>query len=180
MRNRSNEQLTGFTVQNTRIDDKIAPNFYISELVKSELAIRRGINNWFRTDKQLQTAIRLAREVLQPIRDYAGGFTPNSVFRSQALERALKNKPQTWSSRSQHTKGEAADIEVPPFTTYELAEWISKYIEIDQLIMEMHDPKIPSSGWVHVSYNEHNRGEILSYIPDKSRFIYVPGLVSSA
>ena len=66
---------------------------------------------------------KLSRHVLQPIRDAFGSFTPNSVYRGQALERALKNKPATWLSTSQHATGEACDIEIVGMATLELAAW---------------------------------------------------------
>ena len=89
----------------------IAPNFRMYELTKSDLAARLGIDNGFASEAHLRAAIHLARQVLQPIRDAFGSFSPNSVYRSQKLERALKNKPASWLSTSQHAKGEACDIE---------------------------------------------------------------------
>ena len=166
MSNRARTPINEFTTANTLVDDLISPNFRVRELVRSEIALRHGIDNWFRTDKQLQSAIFLAREVLQPIRDVHGPFTPNSVYRGQALERALKKKPKTWVSRSQHTLGQAADIEVPAITNYMLAQWIAaSSLSFDQLILEMHTPGIESSGWVHVSIKQsnNNRHEILTF-----------------
>ena len=90
----------------------IAPNFRMYELTKSDLAARLGIDNGFTSEAHLRAAIHLARQVLQPIRDAFGSFSPNSVYRSQKLERALKNKPASWLSTSQHAKGEACDIEI--------------------------------------------------------------------
>ena len=79
----------------------IAPNFRLYELSKSDLAARLGIDNGFASEAHLRAAIHLARQVLQPIRDAFGSFSPNSVYRSQHLERALKNKPASWLSTSQ-------------------------------------------------------------------------------
>ncbi|HPW27587.1 MAG TPA: D-Ala-D-Ala carboxypeptidase family metallohydrolase, partial [Tenuifilaceae bacterium] len=69
----------------------IAPNFRVYELSRSDLAARQGIDNSFASDSELRAAIHLARHVLQPIRDKFGSFSPNSVYRSQKLERSLKN-----------------------------------------------------------------------------------------
>ena len=74
----------------------IAPNFHVYELTRSDFASRRGIANTFQNDSELRAAVHLARQVLQPVRDAFGSFTPNSVYRSQPLERALKDKPSTW------------------------------------------------------------------------------------
>jgi len=165
----------------------IAPNFRAYELTQSELATRRGIANGFESEQHLRSAIHLARQVLQPVRDALGAFTPNSVYRSQALERALKNKPATWLSTSQHTRGEACDIEIVGMPTLALAAWVRDHLpDYDQIICECHDPRQgPNSGWVHVSLKApgqgSNRRQCLSYVPDANgRLVYVAGLQAVA
>jgi hypothetical protein len=103
-----NKPISEISLANITPHTLIAPNFMVYELTRSELADRRGIDNHFPSDKELRAAIYLAREVLQPIRDALGKFTPNSVFRGNPLERALKNKPATWLSTSQHARGKPA------------------------------------------------------------------------
>lgn len=182
---RQNEPISEFTLANTSHDTRIAPNFLVYELTRSELADRRGIANNFTSDQELRAAIHLAREVLQPIRDKFGSFTPNSVFRGHPLERALKNKPATWLSTSQHARGEACDIEIVGMSTLALAEWARDNLKFDQIICECFDPaKGPNSGWVHISLKApgsgENRGQLLSYIADKGKMVYVPGLRATA
>ncbi len=166
--------------------DKISKNFRAYELIKSETADRNAIDNWFKNLNQLKSAVYLCRNILQPVRDKFGPFTPNSVFRSQLLERALKNKPDTWRSTSQHTKGQACDIEIPKLTTMKLAEWVRDNLPFDQLICECYNPaKGPNSGWVHVSIVPDgmgsNRGKIMSYVWDnsKGKYVYILGLQES-
>ena len=169
-------------------DTRIAPNFLLHELTRSELADRRGIDNNFPSDRELRAAIHLAREVLQPIRKELGPYTPNSVFRGHGLERALKNKPATWISTSQHARGEACDIEIVGMSTLALANWAKdKLKDYDQIICECFDPlKGPNSGWVHISLKAPdsgpNRKQLLSYIrdPRSGRMIYVPELCADA
>lgn len=165
----------------------IAPNFRAYELTQSDLASRRGISNGFDSEQHLRSAIHLARHVLQPVRDAFGAFTPNSVYRSQALERTLKNKPATWVSTSQHARGEACDIEIVGKPTLELAAWARDHLDdFDQIICECFDPRQgPNSGWVHISLKAPgqgtNRRQCLSYVPDASgRLVYVPGLQAMA
>ena len=166
----------------------IAPNFRVYELTKSDLAARLGIDNGFTSEAHLRAAIHLARQVLQPIRDAFGSFSPNSVYRSQKLERALKNKPASWLSTSQHAKGEACDIEIVAKPTLELAAWARDHLaEFDQIICECYDPaKGPNSGWVHISLKPPgagaNRKQCLSYVRDKTsgRLVYVSGLTAMA
>ncbi len=164
-------------------NDLIAPNFRLHELTGSELASRLHIDNGFPSDDELRDAVYLARNVLQKIRDEFGPFTPNSVFRSQALERELKGKPAGWISTSQHAQGRACDVEIVGRTTLDLARWVAKNLEFDQLICECYDvAEGLSSGWVHISVvppgRGANRGEQLSYVRDPvtKRFVYVAGL----
>jgi len=162
----------------------VAPNFRAYELTRSDLASRRNIDNGFEHEAHLRAAVNLARLVLQPVRDAFGSFTPNSVYRGQALERALKNKPSTWISTSQHAKGEACDIEIVGMPTLELAIWARDHLaDFDQIICECYDPrKGPNSGWVHVSLKAPgsgpNRRQCLSYVEDKAsgKLVYVQGL----
>jgi len=168
--------------------DHIAPDFRLYELTRSETADRQRIHNHFTTDDELRSAVFLAREVLQPIRQAFGSFSPNSVFRGQPLERALKNRPSSWISTSQHTQGRACDVEIPGKPTLELARWASENLTtFDQIICECYDPrKGPNSGWVHISLVPPGRGtnrrEKLSYVLDRvtKRLIYVNGFEESA
>ena len=183
---RKNEPISQFTLANVSHDTRVAPNFLVYELTRSELADRRGIDNHFPTNQELRAAIHLAREVLQPIRDKFGSFTPNSVFRGHPLERALKNKPASWLSTSQHSRGEACDIEIVGMSTLALANWAKDNLKaFDQIICECYDPaKGPNSGWVHISLKApgtgENRRQLLSYIADHGKMVYVPGLRATA
>lgn len=183
---RKNEPISEFTLANVSHDTRVAPNFLVYELTRSELADRRGIPNNFASDQELRAAIHLAREVLQPIRDKFGSFTPNSVFRGHPLERALKNKPASWLSTSQHSRGEACDIEIVGMSTLALANWAKDNLkDFDQIICECYDPaKGPNSGWVHISLKApgsgENRRQLLSYIADRGKMVYVPGLRATA
>jgi len=163
---------------------KISPHFRLYELTRSDIADRKGIGNQLPSDRELQAAVFLAREVLEPLRKKFGGFSPNSVFRGQPLERALKDKPSGWISTSQHTKGEACDVEIAGVTTLELAQWAADNLKgYDQIICECFDPaKGPNSGWVHISLVNPDRGtnrhKLLSYIKDVATggWVYVDGL----
>ena len=71
------------------------------------------------------------------------------------------NKAIGSKDASQHTKGEAADIEIPGLDNLELYYWIAENLDFDQLILEYYSGE-PSSGWVHVSYvGSENRGQTL-------------------
>jgi hypothetical protein len=168
--------------------DLVAPNFRVYELTRSETADRQRIDNRFANDDELGAAVLLARQVLQPIRDAFGSYTPNSVYRGQRLERALKNRPSSWISTSQHAQGRACDVEIPGKPTLELARWASENLaDYDQIICECYDPRQgPNSGWVHISLvppgRGRNRREKLSYVfdPASKRLVYVKGFQESS
>lgn len=167
--------------------DRVSKNFRVYELNASELTARQGIANAFSSVRTLRAAVYLCRNVLQPLREQFGRFSPNSVFRSQALERALKKKPTRWRSTSQHTKGQACDVEIPGMATLDLARWAAENLEFDQVICECYDPaKGPNSGWVHISLRApgsgRNRRQLLSYILDPrwGKYVYVQGLRGQA
>ncbi len=168
-------------------EDRVARYFKLYELTKSETADRQRIDNRIPTDEVLRSAVNLARQVLDPLREAFGSYSPNSVFRSQALERALKNKPSSWMSTSQHTLGWACDVEIVAKPTLELAQWCARHLaQFDQIICECYDPrKGPNSGWVHVSLvppgRGSNRRQSLSYVvdPRTGRLAYVNGLQAS-
>ncbi len=188
MANLSRTRLDNISLADLAPHDLIARNFRVYELTRSDLASRLGVDNGFSSDQELRAAIHLARKVLQPIRDAFGAFTPNSVFRGQALERLLKRKPSGWISTSQHTRGCACDVEIVGKSTLDLARWAADHLPVyDQIICECHDPREgPNSGWVHISLKPPGQGEnrraLLSYIRDgqSGRWIYVPGLRASA
>jgi Peptidase M15 len=167
--------------------DLVSPNFSLRELTRSDLASRMQIDNAFPGVQPLRAAVYLCRNVLEPVRAQFGSYSPNSVFRSQDLERALKKKRKDWVSKSQHTEGQACDIEVQGVANMQLARWVAENLEFDQLILECYNAKEgPNSGWVHISVlapgTGANRKEILSYIMNsrKGEYVYVEGLRETA
>tara|TARA_B100000927_G_scaffold190732_1_gene153768 strand:+ start:5306 stop:5767 length:462 start_codon:yes stop_codon:yes gene_type:complete len=125
---------------------KLSNNFSLSELTKSQTATRKGIKNEPST-AHIENLIHLAESVLQPVRDHFGKpVMISSGYRSPALCEAIGS-----SSKSQHARGEAADFEIHGVDNKELATWISKNTEFDQLILEFYNEGDPNSGWVHCS-----------------------------
>lgn len=149
---------------------KLSKNFWLAEFTKSQTAIRLGINN-APTGDHLQNLQRLIDNVLQPARDALGPMVVNSGYRSPSLNARIGG-----AVNSQHSLGEAADIECPAVGNLELARWIAENTEFDQLILEGHNPDQPNSGWVHVSYRQgRNRREQLTatFINGKARYARV-------
>jgi len=96
----------------------LSRNFTLSELIKSDTAIRKGINNNPNAE-QIEKLKDLCENILQPVRDHFGRVKITSGFRSVELCEAIGS-----SSRSQHAKAEAADFECVGVDNAELFDWI--------------------------------------------------------
>lgn len=153
---------------------KISKNFTLEELLYSDTAKANGIDQT-PTDEALVCLTALCQCVLQPVRDNIGTVMINSGYRSEGLNNAIGG-----SKTSQHSYGEAADIESPGFDTYELAQYIANNLMFDQLILEFYEKGVTNSGWVHVSFKRDgtNRKEILTAIKDSNgKTKYLNGFV---
>jgi zinc D-Ala-D-Ala carboxypeptidase len=124
----------------------LSRNFTLSELIKSDTAIRRGINNNPNAE-QIEKLKLLCENILQPVRDHFGRVKITSGFRSSELCVAIGS-----SINSQHARAEAADFECIGVDNAELADWIHKNLPYDQLILEFYTPGEPNSGWIHCSW----------------------------
>jgi len=151
---------------------RLSKNFTLAEFTKSQTATRKGLDN-SPSEDHLVNATALFRNVIQPVRDKFGVTVINSGYRGPALNEAVGG-----SSKSQHCKGEAADIECPGTGNYDVAKWIEDNLDFDQLILEFYTPGIPDSGWVHVSYkSESNRKSVLTAMKENGRTVYKNGLI---
>ncbi len=124
---------------------KLSRNFTLQELIKSDTAIRLGIDNNPNAD-QIEKLKELSENILQPVRDQFGRVKVTSGFRSEELCLAIGS-----SVNSQHAKAEAADFEVIGVDNAELADWINMNLPYDQLILEYYKVGEPNSGWIHCS-----------------------------
>ena len=126
----------------------LSRNFSLQELIKSDTAIRKGIDNNPNAD-QVEKLKALCENILQPVRDHFGRVKVTSGFRSVELCMAIGS-----SANSQHAKAEAADFEVMGTDNAELFDWIKNNLSPDQLILEFYTPGEPNSGWIHASWVE--------------------------
>jgi zinc D-Ala-D-Ala carboxypeptidase len=150
----------------------LSPHFTLEEMIKSQSGDRAGIDNL--PPPACREALRaLCTHVLEPIRERFGPVVINSGYRGPELNRMVGG-----AASSQHCSGEAADIEVPGMANADLARWIEKHLEYDQLILECYKPGIPSSGWVHVSYKalKPNRNQELTATVVNGKMTYTPGI----
>jgi hypothetical protein len=137
----------------------LSKNLSLNEFTKSQTAIRLGIDNT-PTEEHLKSAILLAKEIFQPIREHFNNpIYVSSGYRCEALNEAIGG-----SKKSQHSKGEAIDIDMDNRNSVSNADvfyHIRDNLPFDQLIWEFGDNKCPD--WVHVSHesNGQQRGQVL-------------------
>ena len=144
-------------------------NFTLSELTKSDTAIRKGINN-NPSPEQIEKLKLLCENILQPIRDHFGRVKITSGFRSPELCVAIGS-----SVNSQHAKAEAADFECIGVDNAELADWIHANLDYDQLILEFYTPGEPNSGWIHCSWtSDQPRKQFLHAFKSEGKTKYKP------
>ena len=149
---------------------ELSKSFTLNELTKSQEATRLGIDNT-PSEEHTENLKILCENILQPIRDFYGmPVSVSSGYRSAALCEAIGS-----SSKSQHTKGQAADFEIFGITNKDLADWITANLDYDQCILEFWNPNEPNSGWVHCSYNSTgNRKQYLRASKINNVVMYYP------
>lgn len=75
---------------NLDMQKKISPNFRLWEVVRSDTAERMGIDNTQGINEEVMAAIEsTAINILEPVRKWKGGFSPNSWYRCEHLEYAI-------------------------------------------------------------------------------------------
>ena len=145
---------------------RLSKNFVLSEITRSNTARRKGISN--EPDKEhlanLQTIIK---ELIQPMRDAIGPIRISSGYRSPKLNRAIGG-----SSRSQHCKGQALDLQFwkdGEMNNKIMYDWIlDSGLEFDQMINEF------DFAWIHISFSSgKNRKQVLeAYKNDQGKTAY--------
>ena len=144
-------------------------NFSLSELTKSDTAIRKGIDN-NPNPEQIDKLKTLCEKILQPVRDHFGRVTITSCYRSPELCIAIGSKVS-----SQHALAEAADFECIGVSNAEVSDWINTHLSYDQLILEFWNPAEKNSGWVHCSYVEDSpRNQYLRAFREEGKTKYTP------
>ena len=111
---------------------KLSRNFSLAELIKSDTAIRHGIDNNPNAD-QIEKLKLLCENILQPTRDEWGVVSVSSGYRSPALCVAIGS-----SEKSQHARGQAADFECHSVDNKELFDWVTNNLDYDQAILEFY------------------------------------------
>jgi hypothetical protein len=139
---------------------RLSKNFTLSEITSSNTAKRLGIKNE-PTKEHLENMQRLVTDLIQPIRDALGPIRISSGYRNPTLNRAIGG-----SNKSQHTKGQALDLQFwsqGEMCNKEVYDWvIENDIEFDQMINEF------GFSWIHISLRpKNNRKQVLQAYKDE-------------
>ena len=125
---------------------KLSENFSLIELIKSQTAERKSIDNTPSPEHQ-ENLKRLCESILQRVRDHFGRVVSvSSGYRSKELCTAIGSK-----TTSQHAKGEAADFEIYGLSNKELGHTSSYHllyklssIVFDYFLRNMSSAPIPN------------------------------------
>ena len=138
------------------------------EATHSATAEKKEIENT-PNEGAVQNMKKLAKNVFEPLREWAAEpIRVNSFYRSPDLCDAIRS-----SRNSQHTKGQAIDIDaLGDKTNADLFNYIKDNLDFDQLIWEHGDDENPD--WVHVSYvgPRGNRKNILRAVKKGRKTTY--------
>lgn len=154
---------------------QITPHFSTAEFCRSQTAARAGISIQIQAGTDIWRNVQaLCEHVLEPLRSQLGDkpIIISSGYRPEAVNDLIGG-----ADNSQHTKGEAADINVHGLTDYDLAHAVyASDLPFDQCIYEF-------GRWVHVSYTRDRkpRREVLTaYADGEGNAHYARGIVAIA
>ncbi len=151
--------------------EKISKHISWHEGTYSRTGERRDLDNTPNED-QLKCMKEVAENLFEPLREWVGGgIKINSFFRGEPVNTAIGG-----STRSQHMKGQAIDID-DTFgykTNAEMYHYIKDNLDFDQLIWEFGTDKNPN--WLHISWVSHrpNRKKltIAKKVSGKTKYIH--------
>jgi len=143
---------------------KLSKNLSLSEVIKSNTAERKGIDN-SPNETHLNNLKYLAEQVFQPIRDYFEvPIYISSGYRSLSLNEAIGGSP-----RSFHSHGMALDLDQDGrnkgVSNTEVFYFIKENLPFSELIWEFGDEDKPD--WVHVAIAKGRENEKKIKIAEK-------------
>jgi len=148
----------------------ISKHISYKEGTYSNTAMRKGIDNT-PNDEQLENMKLVADKVFEPLRKWVSGpIKINSFFRCPELNKAIGG-----SSKSQHCKGQAIDIDdtFGVISNADMYYYIKNHLDFDQMIWEFGDDNNPN--WVHISYvsEKENRNRCLKAYRENGKTKYM-------
>lgn len=153
---------------------RLSAHFNVAEFERSATAIRLGIDNTV-PSQYIPRLEQLCKVCLEPLR----AFAQQPIVISSGFRSPILNLKVGGAYASQHTLGEAADIQLPktPYTDWDdnLAHtdmdiahkwfsWLESHTDFDQLILETANGR---DYWIHISCKKNrskNRHEVIRYL----------------
>ena len=158
---------------------RLSKNFTLNELIKSNTALRLGIDNRPSKEGVLKLTL-LATELLQPLRNEVGSIRITSGYRSPQLSEAISGS----GSNSQHCRYEAVDLQYFKRGKMDNLKIYNALIDLDldydQCILEFgdsteaNDPDYPA--WIHLSWKvvDNRKQTLVAYKDDNNKTKYRP------
>lgn len=167
-------------------DSRLTEHFTLREFERSAVAEANGIDN--SVPSQYVPALQqLCQECLEPLRAFANSITPHKQGEKEGVPIIISsgyrcnqlNIKVGGAYASQHTLGEAADIQIPktPYTSWKdnrahtdmdiLSRWfefLTTHTDFDQAIIETANDL---DYWIHISCRKNkarNRHQIIRYM----------------
>ena len=155
-------------------DLRLTEHFTLHEFEKSATAEKYHIANHV-PPQYVPVLQQLCKEILEPLRSFVGG----PIVISSGYRCNLLNVKVGGAYASQHTLGEAADIQLPLTsytawddnkchtdleTAHRWFDWLESHTDFDQLILETANGK---DFWIHVSCRRNrraNRHQVIRYL----------------
>lgn len=150
---------------------KLSEHLDLSEVIRSESAKRKGIDN-MPTPEHIENFKKLAENIFEKVRaNFRVPIRISSGYRCKELNSAIGG-----AASSQHCKGEAIDIDMDGdpnnVSNKMIFDYIHKNLDFDQLIWEFGTDSNPD--WVHVSYSDRHRKEVLKGYKENGITHYKP------
>lgn len=153
---------------------RLSKNFTLSEITRSNTAKRLGISNE-PSKEHIKNIQNIITKLIQPMRSDIGAIRISSGYRSSELNRAIGG-----SSKSQHCKGQALDLQYwsdGKMDNKKIYDWlIDNAVEFDQMINEF------DFAWIHLSLKEKkNRKDVLEAYKDEdgdTKYRYAPDIIT--
>jgi zinc D-Ala-D-Ala carboxypeptidase len=137
---------------------QLTPHFTLEEMLESQTARRWNIQEQFNPPAEVVQNLKLLCEnILEPLRSYIGRpIIISSGYRCPEVNKRVGGQP-----KSQHLKGQAADIHALGMSNADLFWAVQEAkVKFSQEIWEWGTKTEPA--WVHVSYDGTTRHQVFS------------------
>lgn len=125
-------------------NQRLTPHFNLHDFLASDTALRLGIKN-VPHDAEVVVCLRqVAERMLEPVlAQFNTRPQVTSGYRCPELNEKIGGV-----ATSQHMKGCAVDFQLPSVSLLEVAGWMARTLDYDQILLE----QSATERWIHASY----------------------------